>query len=135
MPGASESVKQNSRLSLPSACQRRAICFADHPAIGQNQEINACSKQNITLSAFEIARHRVWNHDTHRSEKRSVAVRKFRLQPFRSRQVVQAAFSAEMRDIILVRRPVWRVVRESFGFFSRVEISTKRPRLPPARFV
>ena len=44
--------------TLRSCCQiclRRSICFADHPAIGQNQEMNACSKRNVALSAPEIA--------------------------------------------------------------------------------
>jgi hypothetical protein len=50
----------------------------NRPAIGQNQEINACSKQNITLSAFEIAGQRVWNRDTHRCEKRGILMRQFR---------------------------------------------------------
>jgi hypothetical protein len=37
----------------------------NHPAIGQNQEINTCPKRNAALSTFEVTGHLLWNRDTH----------------------------------------------------------------------
>lgn len=69
----------------------RAIRPADRPTIGQNQEINSCSKRNATTSAFEIAGHRLWSRNTYRRQKSCVVMCEHRLQPFRPVKVVESS--------------------------------------------